>query len=194
MTKFMRNSLLPLLFMLMVAFAITGCSNTVSDVVNESKEALGDAVKEVEDSVGEMLYDDLTITPEDAFDSFIELHPGSKIEEISLDKNLMEYHYVVEGYDANHEFEVKINPVNGKIISDDFEAIDWDDEKYEITKADLAKVTIIIEKAKKEDGNHSNLDEWKISEDDGKMVMEVEIGKVEYSYDLETESLIKKDL
>lgn len=181
-----------------LSLGLVGCANgtvdpNVEEKVDDVKEIADDAVKDVEDSVREINYDDIKITAEQVFDKFIELHPGTKIKKIDLDKELMEYQYVVEGYDDKNEYEVKINPIDGKIISDDSEAIDLDDEKVEITKDQLANVNSIIEKAKKEDGSNSELDEWNISVEDGKIIMDVEIGAIEYSYDMETQKLLEKD-
>lgn len=151
---------------------------------------------DLEEDIRDMTYDDIVLTPEEAFDKFMELHPDAKIEEIDLDKELMEYQYVVEGYDNENDYEVKINPVDGEIISDDSETVDLDDddEYIEITKDHLAKVNTIIEKAKAEDGSDSELDEWNISSEDGRIIMEVEIGATEYSYDMESEKLIERDM
>lgn len=200
MKIFKKKWLLPSMLILMVSLVVTGCTDNpdntqpvepaVEENVDDAKDAAGDAAKDAEDSVREMTYEDIMVTPEQAFDKFMELHPNAKVKEIDLDKELMEYQYVIEGYDDEYDYEVKINPVDGEIISDDSETVDMDDETAIITKDHLAKVDSIIEKAQMEDGSDSDLDEWNISSEDGRIVMDVEIGVMEYSYDMETEELI----
>lgn len=205
MNRLRKQWLLPVMFALVLSLGLVGCANNaddtqtgdpdtekkVDDVTDDAKDTVDDATKDVEDNVRDMNYDDIKVTPEEAFDKFMELHPNTKIKQFDLDKELMEYQYVIEGYDDKNEYEVKMNPVDAKIISDDLEAVDLDDKNGEITKDHLAKVDRIIDKAKKEDGSDSELDEWDISVEDGKVVMDVEIGATEYSYDMDTEELIK---
>lgn len=215
-----KKWIFPLMFILVVSLVLTGCTNDpAEDEIEDAQDAADDAQDEIEDAgddaqdavedaqdevddtaqdaeeeVRDMNYEDITLTAEDVFDKFMELHPDAKIKEIDLDKELMEYQYVVEGYDNENDYEVKINPVNGEVISDDSETVDLDDEDEEIKKEHLANVDSIIEKAKAEDGSDSELDEWNISVEDGKVVMDVEIGLTEYSYDMETETLLEKDM
>lgn len=200
-----KKSILAILFILLLSFTMVACSNETEDtstqdevgnVVDEAKESVEDAAKDVEDNVRSVNYQDIKITPEEAFDKYMELHPGSKIKEIGLDKELMDYEYVIEGYDNENEYEVKIDPLDGSIKedkTDEFD-LDSDDEKDEITKIHLAKVDVFIEKAMEEDGSNSELDEWNISIDDRRIVLDIEIGATEYSYDLESEKLIEKDM
>ena len=215
-----KKWIFPLMFILVVSLVLTGCTNDpAEDEIEDAQDAADDAQDEIEDAgddaqdavedaqdevddtaqdaeeeVRDMNYEDITLTAEDVFDKFMELHPDAKIKEIDLDKELMEYQYVVEGYDNENDYEVKINPVNGEVISDDSETVGLDDEDEEIKKEHLANVDSIIEKAKAEDGSDSELDEWNISVEDGKVVMDVEIGLTEYSYDMETETLLEKDM
>lgn len=200
---------LPLLVLIIVlSVGIVGCNNDtddtqtgdpdikdkVEDAGEDIKDPVDDTVKDAEDSVRDMNYEDIKIRPEEAFDKFMELHADTKINQFDLGKGLMEYKYEIEGYDNKNEYEVKINPVDGKVISDDSETLDMDSEDVEITKDHLAKVDSIIKKAKKEDASNSELDEWSISVEDGKVVMDIEIGATEYSYDMETEELIERDM
>lgn len=177
--------LLPIMIVLVASLALTGCTDDMDNSVD-------DTAKDVEDSARDMNYEDITVTPEQAFDKFMELHPDTKITQIDLDKELMEYQYVVEGYDNENSYEVKINPVDSSVISDDSEVYEMDDEEdAEITKDHLAKIESIIDKAKVEDGSDSELDEWNISVEDGKVIIDIEIGATEYSYDMDTEELVE---
>lgn len=193
-----KKWLLSIMLVLVVSLILTACATETSDKVKDpaedAKDKVGEIAKDLEDDVRNINYEDITVTPEEVFDKFMELHPNAKISQIDLDKELMEYQYVVEGYDSENDYEVKINPINGEVISDDSEVAEMDKENLEITKEHLAKIDNIIEKAKVEDGSDSELDEWNIDIDDGRVVMEVEIGAKEYSYDMDTEELIDKDI
>lgn len=212
MNRIKKKWLFPLLFVLVLSLGLTACTSgtdnegdtqtgdpdvqdQVEDEVEDAKDTVEDAAKDAEDSVRDMTYEDIKIRPEETFDKFMELHPETKITKVDLDKELMDYQYVVEGYDNENEYEVKINPVDGQVISDDTEVIDLDDDEMgEITKEHLEKVDSIIDMAKEEDGSDSELDEWSMSVEDGRVVMDVEIGLTEYSYDVDTEELIESDM
>ncbi len=211
MSKISKKWLFSLVAVLSLALVITGCTtddpneteleedvdqaaDSVEDAADTAGDEVEDAVQDAEDEVRDMNYEDIVVTPEEAFDKFMELYPDAKINQIDLDKELMEYQYVVEGYDAENDYEVKINPVDGKIISQDEEILDMDDDILEITKDHLVKIPNLIEMAKLEDASGSELDEWSISEDDGRLVMDIEIGTKEYSYDMDTEELLESDM
>ena len=189
-----KKWLLSLVLVMVLSVVAVGCTDNIEDkvdkVVDDAKESVDDATEDVRKTT----YNDIKFTPEEAFDKFMELHPEAKIESLDLDKGLMDYQYVVEGYDTENEYEVKINPVNGEVISDETEMAELDDENGEITKEHLAKVDSLIDKAKAEDASDSELDEWDISVDDGRVVIDIEIGTIEYSYDMDTEELIEKDM
>ena len=189
-----KKWLLSLVLVMVLSVVAVGCTDNTEDkvdkVVDDAKESVDDATEDVRKTT----YNDIKFTPEEAFDKFMELHPEAKIESLDLDKGLMDYQYVVEGYDTENEYEVKINPVNGEVISDETEMAELDDENGEITKEHLAKVDSLIDKAKAEDASDSELDEWDISVDDGRVVIDIEIGTIEYSYYMDTEDLIEKDM
>ena len=207
MKKSNKKWLLSLMLVLVVSLMITGCTkdgdtqtgdpdtgDKVEDAAGDIKDSVDETVEEVEDDVRDMTYEDITLSPEDVFDKFMELHPDTKINQVDLDKELMDYQYVVEGYDAENDYEVKINPVDGEVISDDMEAAELDDEKGEITKEHLAKVDSLIDKAIEEDASDSRLDEWNVYVEDGKVMIDIEIGATEYSYDMDSEELIEDNM
>lgn len=208
MNKINKKYLLSLVLIIVLSLALVGCTNdaddtqtgdpNVGDKLEDAgeniKDAAEDTAKDVEDDLRDINYEDIKIRPEEVFDKFMELHPGAKIHQFDLDKELMGYQYVMEGYDTEKEYEIKMNPVDGKVISDDSEMLDMDDENIEITKEHISKIDSLIDKAKKEDASKFELDEWSISEEDGKVVIDIEIGATEYSYDMETEELIEKDM
>lgn len=193
-----------LIVTLVLSLGIVGCANNtpigdldIEEKVDDLKDATSDTIKDAKDNVRDIHYEDITVSPEEAFDKFMALHPDAKIEEIELDKELMTYQYVIKGYDDIYEYKIKMNPVDGKVSYDHSEARDVDDDDditTIITKDLLAKIDRIIDQAKIEDGSNSQLDEWTISSDDGRILMAIEIGAMEYSYDMATEKLIEKDI
>lgn len=202
MKKIKRRWLLPSMLLLVMSLVLTGCTPgtdnppaenpSMEENAEDVKDEADDAAKDAEDAVREMTYEDIVVTAEEAFDKFMELHPDAMIKKLDLDKELVEYQYVVEGYDNENSYEVKINPVDGEVISDDSEVIDMENDNAVITKDHLAKADSIIDKAKTEDGSDSELDEWTIYAEDGKVIMDVEIGATVYSYDMDSEELIDK--
>ena len=208
MNKIKKKWLLSLVLIIVLSLGLVACTNDaddtqtgdpdledkVDDTAEDAKDSVDDTVKDTEDNLRDMNYEDIKIRPEEAFDKFMELHADTKIKQFDLDKELREYQYVIEGYDNENEYEVKMNPMDGEVLSDDTQALDMDDENIEITKEHISKVDSIIDKAKKEDGSDSELDEWSVSVEDGKVVIDIEIGVTEYSYDMETEELIEDDM
>lgn len=204
MKNMKKKWLLPLVLTFALSLGLAGCTDDTNDTqtgdqgveenADDAQDASDDTNNDIEESAREMNYEDIKVTPEQAFDKFMELHPDAKVKEIDLDKELLEYQYVIEGYDDENNYEVKLNPVNGEVISDDSEAVDLDDENAEITKDQLAKADSIIEKAKAEDGSDSELDEWNISVENGSVVMDIEIGITQYSYDMETEEILENNM
>lgn len=176
--------------------SMNAAGNAVANTTENIKDNVDNVSKDAENDMREMNYSDIKISAEEAFDTFMELHPDAKVTEVDLDKETMEYQYVIEGYDQDNQYEVKINPVSGDVLSDDTEVMDVDDTEEDriIEKDHLAKVENLIMMAQKEDGSDSELDEWTVSSEDGKIVMDIEIGMTEYSYDVETESLIESDM
>lgn len=204
-----KKWLLTIMFVVVGSLTLVGCTtdgtdtktgdpdmeDKIEDTGEDIKESAEDAAEDVEKDIRDMNYEDIKLKPEEAFDKFMELHPEAKVSEFNLDKDLMEYEYEIEGYDSENKYEVEIDPETGEVKKNDMEELDLDDddEKGEITKDHLAKVDSLIDKAKEEDASDSKLDEWNIEYDDGRVVIEIEIGSSEYSYDMDTEELIEKD-
>ena len=210
-----KRWLLPLLLILILSLAACNDVETPTDDTTEMDPNLDEKANESpidegdiegesdEDSADEssdsddMTYEDITLSPQDAVDKFMEAHPDSKVNEVTLDENLTDYQYKIEGYDDDNDYEVKINPVSGDIISDDEELIDLDDDKGEITKDHISKIGTVADKAMEEAGDGAKMKEWSLEFDDGKLILEIELQKdnndLEYTYDLESEKLIEKD-
>lgn len=203
MGKMNKRWLLPLMLVLVVALTVTGCSSEtpvedakeeVTDAGESAKEKVDDTVEEVEDDIRDVNYEDIEITPTDAFEKFMEMYPDAKITDFDLDKDLTDYKYSIEGYDTENKYEFDLDAMDARILKEEKEVYELDDEEAnEITLEHIEKIDGLIEKAKMEDGSDSELDEWSISADDGRVEMKIEIGMQEYTYDMETEMLIEKD-
>lgn len=199
-----KKIILILVSVLVLSLTLFGCTqgveedldtagDKIEDATDKTAEKVDDALDDAEEKIREVNYEDIKISPEEAFDSFLKLHPDAKVVEFDLDKDLMDYKYVIEGYDMENDYEVKIDAVDGEIIKDEIEVFDSDGKTLEITKAHLAKIDSFIEMAKLEDGSNSEFDEWSISIDDNRIEIEIEIGTKDYTYDMDTEELIEKD-
>ncbi len=199
-----KKGILVLALVLALALTLIGCTQGVEEDLDSAGDKIEDATDKVADNVDETLddaekeiretnYEDIKVSPEEAFDSFLKLHPDAKVIEFDLDKDMMDYKYAIEGYDMENEYEVKINALDGEVLSDDVELFDSEDEALQITKEHLAKIDSFIEMAKLEDGSNSDFDEWSISVDDGRIEIEIEIGTKDYTYDMDTEKLIEID-
>lgn len=143
-------------------------------------------------------YENIKLKPEEAFDIFVEKYPDVKVKKVEIDTDYGKYVYKVEGFDSDKEYELKIDPENGDILKDEVESDDDNDNNIAITRADTEKIQAIVDKALKDAGENSKLDEWTLDTDNGKLMIEVEIDRedaddIEHTYDLETGELVEKD-
>ena len=207
---FKKKILLP--FMIVLALTLTACTtdtvepdNVKPDTepveekkVEEEKEETTDEVpvkdtKEEDIVAGE--YGDVKIKPEEAFDTYMEKYPDTKVKKVKIDKEMGQYVYKIEGFDRDKEYEVKIDTIDGTITKDYVENDD-DMDDIEITRVDVEKVMTLVDQALTEVGEDAVLEEWTIEVDDGIIELEVEIdkkglGDLEYRYNVETGKLIE---
>lgn len=139
-------------------------------------------------------YDEIKISATDAYNTFLEKKPNSNIEKIALDYNNNKYSYKIEGYDDLKEYELEIDALNKEILR--LEEDDRDDEKLELTLADVEKIDSIVNNAISE--NHDFLSvEWELSIKNDRKLLEIEFDKkdndIDYKYDLNTGELLEKD-
>lgn len=139
-------------------------------------------------------YDEIKISATDAYNTFLEKKPNSNVEKIALDYNNNKYSYKIEGYDDLKEYELEIDALNKEILR--LEEDDRDDEKLELTLADVEKIDSIVNNAISE--NHDFLSvEWELSIKNDRKLLEIEFDKkdndIDYKYDLNTGELLEKD-
>ena len=141
---------------------------------------------------------EITLTPMEAFDKYIEKYPNTKVEEISLDRNFGSYVYKVEGYDGEKEYKLKISAVDGSIVEENIEKDNDYKNKGEITKTYIEKIESLVSQALEDAGKGAELDQWSLEINDGIVILEVEIDlngsdDIEYKYNVESGELIEKD-
>lgn len=180
----MKKILLPLI--LILSLTVAGCTKDHATTPVADQQVMEKNQSFTESSV--LAYEDLKLTFADAFDTYMERYPDKKITKVELDHDFGEYVYQVEGYDANKEYEIKINPVSGEIIRERSEG-DYDN-KGELTRAHAEKVEGIIEKAFQEAGEGATIKGVTLDYDDGRVEVEVEmdkkgLGEIEYKYDID---------
>ena len=140
-------------------------------------------------------YEDIKLSPSDAFDIFMEKYPKANIKKVELDTKSSSYVYKVKGEDEANKYKLYISPVDGSIVKLK-EELNREGNKY-LNKDKTQNVNKLVEKAINDAGEGSRIDEWSIEMDKGILVLEVEIelknGKeIEYKYNLETGDLIKR--
>lgn len=140
-------------------------------------------------------YEDIKLSPGDAFDVFMEKYPKADVKKVELDTKSSSYVYKVKGQDEENKYKLYISPVNGSILKLK-EEINREGNRH-LSKENTQVVNELVDKALRDAGEGSRVDEWCIEMDKGILLLEVEIelssGKeIEYKYNLETGEIIKK--
>lgn len=198
----MMKKFLLLVLVLAMSITLAACGSDGSPG-NQQTNNQQQVNKEIENNpvstnTSSVAYGDIKLTPMDAYDVYMDRHPGTKVKKVQLDGDDGLYVYKIEGYDQEYEYEIKISPGDRKILEDETEKDDDNDRDYEIAKSDLTKVTSLVQQALQDAGEQGVLDEWEVEYEDGRLILELEIdldgkGDIEYKYDLKTGELIKKD-
>lgn len=140
-----------------------------------------------------------TVSREEAYDKFLESHKNAKIRAFELTEENDKPVYKIKAYDDENEYETAINTEDASIIKDEKEAIELDEKNnIEISKEMLKEIDKFIEKTDADVADGYILNEYKLTEDDGKLKVELEYTNktqdISYEYDFETEELIEKDM
>ncbi len=202
----MKKRLLIILSALVLIFAMVACTAKEPEEAPPTEEDTPDIEEPVElpeepivdDKDDKVSYEEIVLTPIEAFDIYREEYPDRLVTKIELDKYFGSYVYKIEGYKDDEETEVKIEPVNGDIIDTDIE-LDMDlDSQEEITIANVEKIQEFLDKSLLDAGAGTMVDEWTLEWDDGILELEIDIdlpegGDIDYTYNIETGELIEKD-
>lgn len=202
----MKKRLLIILSALVLIFAMVACTAKEPEEAPPTEEDTPDIEEPVElpeepivdDKDDKVSYEEIVLTPIEAFDIYREEYPDRLVTKIELDKYFGSYVYKIEGYKDDEETEVKIEPVNGDIIDTDIE-LDMDlDSQEEITIANVEKIQEFLDKSLLDAGAGTMVDEWTLEWVDGILELEIDIdlpegGDIDYTYNIETGELIEKD-
>lgn len=133
----------------------------------------------------------IKLSQADAISKFHKQYSGKDIKEIDLKVEKNKYIYEVEGFDKTHEYEVKINAKNGKIISHKSEKSNLDELNEKALDVDKlisrSKATKIAEKEVA-----GTARSWKLTHDDNKTVWEVEVKKGNKKQEVKIDAKNKK--
>ena len=149
------------------------------------------------DATTNVVYEDIKLTPGEVFNIYVKKYPNVKVNKLALDFDRGSYVYEVEGYDDSNKYELKIEPVDGKILKEEQKQRD-DNDTGEITIENVDKIPELIDKALKDAGNSYKVDEWELKFENGQSIFKIEVYDVndrdiEYKYNINTMELIEKD-
>lgn len=146
-------------------------------------------------------YADIKLSPEDAYNKFMDAHADAKITEIKLDTEDEYLAYKVEGYNEKNELEMRIDAVSEEVKKEETDELDEEDKEDKedkvITDTDISKVADLIDKGMNKADSDLKFKKWSLEESDGILEFEIEFGDnkedIEYSYDLDSGELLEID-
>lgn len=189
-----KKWIIPLI--LVLALTITACANNTTPNENNGTDQGTQGNASETNTISNAPYEDIKLTPEEAFNTFKEEYPAAKVDELELDFDDGFYYYKVEGYDDIKEYELKINTSDGTVTKN--EKDDKSNSTGEITVEDVRKIEALLDKAISDAGDDYRIKEWVLDTDDSKVIFKIEVvnsngDDIEYKYDVDTGDLIKKD-
>lgn len=202
----MKKRLLFLPIALLLVFSMVACNTATPEepIVEEPEPEVEEPIVEEPEVVDPAedeeaaSYEEMVLTPMEAFDTYEKLYPDYMVTSLEVDKYFGAYIYKVEGYKDNEEIEIKINSVNGDIIDTETD-VDADlDRDPGITLANVEKIQALLDAAVLDAGAGAKVDEWTLEWDDGVLELDIDvnldgIGDIDYTYNLESGELIEKD-
>lgn len=138
-------------------------------------------------------YEDIKLSPSEAFDIYIEKFPNTIVKEIELKLNQLVYE--VEGYDEERKYELDIDAVTGHIL--EIEIKFFKGTYDQITREVTEKINPMVKQALKDAGEGSQLYEYELDIEDRRLELEVKITLANgqyanHKYDLDTGELIRR--
>lgn len=149
---------------------------------DDDKKTSDDTTKRIMESgtasaIGGLATTQLKIDKNQAWDIFVNAHPGSKLEEMELKyddgKHIDGYYYEVEGQDAANEYKMRIDAQTGVALEDRSEELDDDNEVFDVTAAMLEGS--IYEKAQAAVKGPAFVKSWELKKDDNRLKYKVEL-------------------
>lgn len=179
--------------------ALDKAKEVAADVAGEVKEVAGEVKEEVkaDAATSAKKYEDIKLSPQEAYEIFGKKYPEMKIDKIQLDWDDDQYVYEVKGFDQNNWLELDIHPVSGEILKDKSGTRNDKYERTELTLEQVKKVQAMVDKVLAENAG-ATLDEWTLKYDNGRTEIEVEIDlpsgqDIDYTYDVDTGELLEID-
>jgi len=200
-----------ILIVLVLALTLSACTgnspnNNSNDQISKGDSANTDTNKDANPdsdinntgTTTNVVYEDIKLTPEEVFNIYVKKYPNVKVNKLALDLDRRSYVYEVEGYDDTNKYELKIEPVDGKILGEEQEQRDHNDKDGEITIENVNKIQELIDKALKDAGNGYKVYEWELIFENSQSIFEIEVvdgndHDIEYKYNINTMELIEKD-
>ncbi|NWK84533.1 PepSY domain-containing protein [Staphylococcus sp. GSSP0090] len=152
------------------AFLLTACGNDASDNSKGSESS-----NEKGDNKQVIALDKIKTSPKEAVKKAQEVYSGQNLKGISYEKSNGEWAYKIEQQKTGTESEVIISDKNKKVLNKETEKEDSINKNDEFKYSDAIDYKKAIKNAKKEfDGD---IKEWSLSEDDGKLVYDMDLQK-----------------
>ncbi|MGW7887950.1 PepSY domain-containing protein [Staphylococcus xylosus] len=165
----------------MSAILLTACGNGSSDSDTKSKSSSNkDADKQV------IALDKIKTSPKDAVKKAQDVYSGQNLKGISYEKSNGEWAYKIEQQKAGEESEVIVSDKNKKVMNKETEKEDSIDKKEEFKYKDAIDYKDAIKKGQKEfDGD---IKEWSLSEDNGKLVYDMDLKKGKTKHEISVDA------
>ncbi|CAM3569407.1 hypothetical protein ERUR111494_00455 [Erysipelothrix urinaevulpis] len=182
MKKFKQGIILVLMISLLSA-----CSKIPQQKKEENISTDNNAVLERDKDV---------LTPKEIADAFKKetnnAYKIKSIEFINASKT-----YKIDGYGKNDEIEMKLDGKTGGVIVQNLD--DLDKNNHEITDKHLESIDKIVDLSLADAKGSYKLKDWELEYDVKRFELSVELvdnnqNDIDYTYDIETEKLIEKDI
>lgn len=148
----------------------TGSTDTTAGILNvEFEVALEDAVQTFYDTFGEDV----------------------NIDQVEFDADMGDYHYDIQGWDNENEYDMEVSADTGEIIREDTEAdSDTDDDMLDIGNYILPEEAM---SAAADVSNSDHIEGWSLDIDDGRAVYEIDFqGADDIDVDAETGEIVDR--
>lgn len=152
------------------ALLLAACGNDASDNSKESKSS-----NEKGDNKQVIALDKIKTSPKEAVKKAEDVYSGQNLKGISYEKSNGEWAYKIEQQKTGTESEVIISDKNKKVLNKETEKEDSINKNDEFKYSDAIDYKKAIKNGQKEfDGD---IKEWSLSEDDGKLVYDMDLQK-----------------
>ena len=209
----MNKKVLIILLSFTVVFTLTSCAGKENNT-KEKNISIKEELQEIDNTISEPIdastVENLseaektaiektalkqTVTPVDAFKTYMKKFPNTKVYKIEFEKEKGKFIYEIEGFNENKEYEIKIDIKTGEIIEEKSKISNDNQKKSELALANVEKIDKFVGKAVTDVGEGTILKEWTLKMKNGIPEIEIEMVnkgmKIEQVYNIETEELLK---